>query len=237
MTIIPLAVAITAELALVAIGAGLVARGRWRLSYFFSLYLATALLSNVLATWWPTRFWNWPFWAAKESAYPALKVGIGLEVAWRTFRRFPVARGAGGKCALVVLALTLLSVMASPTLTSDHAFYAWACHELCPRVTTGAIWLMAATLVLVLWYRLPMHPFHISLITSIGIYSMFLSVLNASTATYGYLGLRYVYFFDFPIYLLLVVWWTYVAWRADSSLTLAHEEVLRQLQTRMVLCG
>jgi hypothetical protein len=47
------------------------------------------LLPGWLIFQFPERFWNWPFWHFKENLHTALKLGIALELTWRTSRAFP----------------------------------------------------------------------------------------------------------------------------------------------------
>jgi hypothetical protein len=85
------AVALGVEAALLAVMLGLVVRGRWRASWFFASYVLVVLAGNVLVTWWPASFYTPGFWMAKQLVYDAVKLGLALELAWRTFSAFPGA--------------------------------------------------------------------------------------------------------------------------------------------------
>src|SRR5215470_11396343 len=71
---------------------GILARRRYRICYTFLLYLGAVLLSDLLITFWPERFYLRSFWLLKEILNNALRFGVALELSFRTFRAFPGAR-------------------------------------------------------------------------------------------------------------------------------------------------
>ena len=100
------------KLALVAVLAGLVARGRARLCWSFAAYLVAILVGNSLASLWPSRFYTPGFWVLKQAAYDVLKMAVALELAWRAFEKFPGAmRTARGTLLALLAASTLVPVI------------------------------------------------------------------------------------------------------------------------------
>jgi hypothetical protein len=55
---------------------------------------------------------------------------------------------------------------------------------------SGTIWLMAATLALAQWYRVPVHPFHAAVLTSFAVYLAWTTTLESLVAFYGYEAVR-----------------------------------------------
>ncbi len=116
------AVAISVEVAFVAIALGLALRGRWQLCWAFAAYIPVALVGNIMVTWWPERFHVYWFWMGKQIAYDVLKLGIALEVAWRAFRIFPGARAIVRRVLLLILVVTTAMVLATPLDSSGSWF-------------------------------------------------------------------------------------------------------------------
>lgn len=228
------AVAFLVEAAFVATIAGLVVRGRWRLSWFFSAYVIAAFTGNVLVTWWPRVFFVPGFWIAKEAAYDVLKMGIGLELAWRTFRVFPGARATAGRVAATVIAITTVTTMAASGRGID---YFGAFGDLHPRVVNGTVWLLAATFAVAQWYRVPIHPFHSAVLASLGAYLAVFGVLLRLVGLFGWTTLPYFNALDPPAYLLVTLYWLGIAWRPESAAALAYAETLRKVELRTASCG
>src|SRR5438105_1772021 len=89
-----------------ATAVGLVARGRWRLCWFFGPYLWWWLIFGVLRTSFPDRFWTRSFFMEVQGVADLLKLGIALELWWRIFRLFSGAASAARKAALAILGVT-----------------------------------------------------------------------------------------------------------------------------------
>src|SRR5712691_10052069 len=109
MTTSQLALLIAVDSVLVVAAFGLVFRGRWRLALFFSAYVPVIVTCGLLLVIAPQFFFATWFWMAKQVAYDLLKLGIALELAWRTFRVFPGARAAARRTMLAILTLTTLA--------------------------------------------------------------------------------------------------------------------------------
>ena len=76
MTDLQLVVAHAAKVALLALIAGIVWRGRARLCWSFALYALAILLGNILVSLWPSRFLTPSFWMLKQGVYDILKMAI-----------------------------------------------------------------------------------------------------------------------------------------------------------------
>lgn len=234
MTLDQRAVALLTEAALLAIGTGLLVRRRWRLSWFFSAYVLAAFTGNVLVTWWSPLFFVPGFWMAKQAVYDALKIGLAVELAWRTFRAFPGARAAARQMTAAVLAVTTVAAMA---VSGSGLNYLGAFGDLHPRVVNGTVWLLAATFVVAQWYRVPIHPFHSAVLASYGAYLALFGVLLSLVGLYGWAALPYFNALDPPAYLLATLYWAVIAWRTESAVALAHAETLRKVELRTASCG
>ena len=232
MTPDQLAVAVGVEAALIAVALGIVVRGRWRESWLFAAYVPVVLTGNVLVTWWPSLFYTPGFWMAKQLVYDGLKLGLAIELAWRTFSAFPGARAGARKLALVVLAITTVAVVGVVPTDSVSSVYLTAVGQLHPRALNGTIWLMAATIGLAQWYRVPVHPFHAAILTSFGAYLAVFSVLLRLLGLYGWTALPYVNAVEPLAYLLLVCFWAYRAWGPETETSLTYAETLRKLRLR-----
>jgi hypothetical protein len=240
MTPLLRAIAIAGHIALLTVGAGLIVRRRWRLSAFFSAYVAFGLVVNPLFVWWPSHFHSRWFYLAVQTVADILKFGIGLELAWRTFRPFPGARSWALPTALIVLAATALAAAAVPIGANAEAWEV-VVGEFFPRVKAGTIWLMAVTLVLAHWFHVPVHRFHAALLTS------FVSYLGVSSAmlwlTEGGGGGAFGVDRDLvdTIHagadLVMAGFWARTAWRPDTASDIAHWETVRRLQTATALLG
>jgi hypothetical protein len=212
---------------------GLIVRGRWRLSWFFTAYVAAAFVCEALVTLWPSRFWALWFWVLKQASYDVLKLCFALEIAWRTFGPFPGAGLAIRRVACVVLLATAFTVLtlpldgASPTI--NRSIFA----TVHPRIANGTIWLMLGIFGLARWYRVPVHPFHGAVMTGFVVYLAIFSSENTLAHIYGFDSVwPYLRAFDPVAYCLLVVWWTHVIWRPDAVETRAHMETLQHIQAR-----
>jgi hypothetical protein len=172
----------------------------------------------------------------KQLAYDVLKLGIALEVAWRTFRIFPGAGATVRRVVLLILVVTTAMVLAAPFDSSVSWFLTMSGH-IQPRVVNGTTWILAATMGLAFFYRVPLHPFHTGLISSLAAYLAVFGTLLRLEGLYGWAAQPYLNALDPAAYLLLTCWWARIAWRPDSEVALAHAEVLRKLELRAASCG
>jgi len=217
-----------------AIAAGLIMRGRWRLSLSFAGYIALGLTGHLLVLVSPELFFTGPFWMVVQSGFDILKLGIALEAGWWTFRAFPGAASVARKTGLLILALTAVAANAVPLVSPNSSSFETALVSFHPRVSDGAIWLMAAILAIAHWYRVPVHRFHAALLTSLAVYLAFFTWLLRLFAGRDFDAVRgYVNALDPAVFLLLSCWWAHIAWRAENTADRARMNTLRELRLRM----
>ena len=195
---------------------GVFVRRRYRVWFIFALFLGVSLLCTLLMLCWPRVFYTRDFWQGKENALNLLRFAMALELAYRTFRAFPGALATLRWVLLFVLVTTLLAIIAVSGGAGDfQSFMA----DLQPRVLNGSIWLFTAIAALILWYRLPVHPFHKAVLMS---YVPFLLVFTVSMNAWAELrawtatGWPRAWFVTHPYqiaYLALMIHWSYAAWR------------------------
>jgi hypothetical protein len=224
---------LTACLLLVAI-CGLFVRGRARLSWAFLAYLVAVFLGNRLVTWWPDRFWNYYFYQGKEATYASLTVLAAFEIALLTFAMFPVARRRATLAMLAVLVLSL----AAADLHLDGAAFAWlrSLGLLTPGGQAGRLWLFVIPALVATYYRVPLHPFHRSVLAGFALYLAGYCCLlgfveaNSGTGRSAYLEAQaYLRALDPIAFAASVGVWTWAALRAPRSAD-AVAPVLRELQ-------
>jgi hypothetical protein len=187
--------------------AGVVWNRRYRTCWSFAVYLVAALACEAAVVLWPQRFFHWWFFITKQAVYDILKVGIALELAHQAFLVFPGARAAGRRVVFAVLA-------ASTALIGWSSIHLRTWTDWQPPVVSATIWLFAATAVVVLWYRLPLHAWHRAILLGLTPYSLvfvtLLSVLQkwGAREAYATLGLL-----DSIAFLAITAWWAVAAWR------------------------
>jgi hypothetical protein len=209
---------------------GLMARGRWRLSFALPAYLASALTACFLVMGWQDRFYTRAFWMIVQAVLAILRLALVLEVAWRTFRVFPGAKAAARKALLAVIATTALAVSAAPTAINGWDSFQTALGHVHPLVLNGTIWMICVTLVAAHWFRVPIHPFHAAVLTSFAVYLGCFTSLIRFLVLGGFDELRaYVNALDGTAYLLLSCWWAYVAWRRETPGAAAYAQTLAKL--------
>jgi hypothetical protein len=135
---------------------------------------------------------------------------MAIELAYRTFRAFPGAHATVRWALLLVLVTTLVAVVAISGGGSDfRSFVA----DLQPRVLNGSIWLFTAIAALILWYRLPVDPFHkVVLLSYVPFLLVFTVTLNALGSLGWERGWSVTYLYQLS-YLALMVHWARAAWR------------------------
>jgi hypothetical protein len=191
---------------------GLLVTRRWRLWYTFALLLLVVSLHDGLVALWRERFHRGAIWRAKESALILIRLAMVVELTVRVFRRFPGALATARRLLVVIFVSTFLAVLALPVRQAGHEGFVG---EVMPRVLNGTIWLFAALAILILWYRLPVHWFQKRILLS---YVLYLLVFTAAMNTLGDLGWQRAAWADMlsvVAYLMLLVYWTYQAWRPE----------------------
>ena len=216
MSELQVAVSHLVKLALVAVLAGLVARGRARLCWSFAAYLAAILVGNSLASLWPSRFYTPEFWVLKQGVYDALKMAVALELAWRAFEAFPGAMRTARVAMLCLLGISTLSLGALTPPSSYMTLWEWQ-----PGSATAALWLLTATALLVVWYQVPVHDWQRAIMLGLAPYLLvFVTVLDLLKRR-GWAARPEIGIVDSVAYLSLLAFWTWAVWRRDPSPPLA----------------
>jgi hypothetical protein len=204
---------------------GILVQRRHRLCWPFLFYLLAILIGNSLVAFWPDRFFDQTFWMLKQSVYDIAKLAVALDLADSAFRSFPGARATARfvlLCILIVTGAAIIgvSVSAPPSVVLGE----WH-----PRILSGTIWLMTATAVLVVWYRLPVHTFQRAILLGFTSYLLvFTTVLNVLRA-HGWDLRQQLSLVDTFAYAGVMAWWAHATWRADEKLAVAPQ-VLQRLQ-------
>jgi hypothetical protein len=188
---------------------GLIVRRHYRRALFFTLYVVSVFVPAVLMRLWPERFFTPEFWQAKEIVIDVLRFAFALELALRTFRSFPTALRTLRLALLFVLIVTLGIVV---SVTPAHLDYVSFVGQIHPRILSGSIWLFTAIAALILWYRVPVHPLYKRVILSYVPFLLFSSVANHALGSLGFVRGWAMNAADQFAYVLLLVYWTFVAW-------------------------
>jgi hypothetical protein len=210
MTAVQAWIGYAGTVALATVVAGVLVRRRYRLWYFFALFLVTTLISTLMMAAWPGNFHTRGFWQAKETALNVLRFAMALELGFRTFRAFPGALAMLRWALLLVLTVTFVAVI---VVSGDGVDFRSFVSDLQPRVLNGSIWLFTGIAALILWYRLPVHPFHKAVLLSyVPFLLVFTMALNALTSL-GWERGWYVNYAYQLAYFALMIHWACAAWR------------------------
>src|SRR2546426_9828928 len=106
MTTAQTLIACVGTILLASVLAGVLVRRRYRMWWFFTLFLAVTFVSTIMLVAWPSRFYTKGFWQAKETALNFIRFAMGLELAYRAFRAFPGALATARWALLFVLGVT-----------------------------------------------------------------------------------------------------------------------------------
>jgi hypothetical protein len=229
MSLIENAVALVGDVLILVAVLGILARRRYRICYTFLLYLSAVLVSDVLLTF---VLYTKLFWLLKEVLINALRFGVALELSLLTFRAFPGARSTARGIVLLLLVVTLVTVVAVSGDGNHSVGMAPPTVELIagkiqPRLLNGTIWLFTAIAAVILWYRLPVDPFHKAiLIGFVPFLLIFTSGLNILDS-YGWdQRLRtYVNYAQTVAYSILAGYWARAAWMPAGAPIQAPEGV------------
>jgi hypothetical protein len=227
-------VSLTGDLLILAAVVGILVRRRYRICQTFVLYLGAVLVSDLLQIFGPGRFYTKLFWLLKEVLINALRFGVALELSFRTFRAFPGARSTARGVVLLLLAVTFVTVVAvsgdgSHGVSSGPPTFEMIAGRIQPRLLNGTIWLFAAIAATILWYRLPVDPFHkailIGFVPYLLIFTTGLNILDS----YGWDLRSFVNFAQVGAYFALMAYWAHAAWLPAAAPVQAPERV-RALQ-------
>jgi hypothetical protein len=227
MATLQLVLAHATKLALLALVAGIVLRGRLRQCWAFPAYLLAILVGNSLASFWPGRFYTAAFWIFKQALYDLLKMAIAMELAYRAFRVFP---GAWRTAGIVLLAILGSSTVLLAALT-PHSTYGtlW---EWQPSVVTAAIWLLTATALLVVWYRVPIRDWQRAIVLGLGPYLLVSVTLIEMLHRRGWGARTEIGLLDSVAYLAVLLYWLRAGWRRPSPSERIIDAIDRGRQAR-----
>ena len=207
---------------------GVLARGRHRACLSFVLYVAAVVASSILIGMWPERFYVFDFYLLKEIVHNLLKFAVALELAYRTFRGYPGALSSARVLIGLVLVATLLVTLSAPPVYGESDLTG----ELHARVLNGTIWLLTVIAVLILWYRIPVDPFHKAILTGFVPYLLVFSIGMRAITEMGYVESKPFQLAHAIAYNVLVAYWNYAAWRTDPVRGVAPGELARQSARR-----
>jgi hypothetical protein len=218
------------KLGLLSVLVGLFVRHRAHLCCSFVAYLAWALVSNSLITFWPDQFYTQWFYMLMQAVQDLLKLCIAGELAYRTFRAFP---GAAARVRLLLAPVFLVPVLFLSKVPAGASF-----EQLLrlyqPQVLTGVIWVMTAITLLIAWYRVPVHPMNRAILIGFAAYLLTFTTLLNILRDFGFNNLmRFIGIADSYAYLALLAGWSYAAW-VPARRPVVSLDVLRRLQLEPV---
>jgi hypothetical protein len=219
-------------LCLVVLG-GLAARRKVHVCRLFVPYLGAVALADLLQLVWPDTFYRQWFWLGSQLVIDVLRFALALELTYWTFRAFPSARATARGVLLVVLLITLALVFAGTgNLEAPEGAPALGplISRVQPRVVNGAIWLLAAIAGLILWYRLPVHPFHKAILIGYVPYLLVFTVSLNLIESYGWDVRAQVNYLHPTAFVAVLAYWAVAAWRRAEAPVQApnHERRLEQ---------
>lgn len=192
----------------------LLLRRSYRVCLSFTLYVVAVLFPSLLFVVSPTSY-TWDNYLLREIVHNLLKFAIALELGYRTFRAFPGAWTQAKRVMLAIVVLIGLVVIAAITSQRDPADIQAEWHA---RVLNGTIWLFTGIAVLILWYRLPVHPFHKAILVGFVPYLLIFSFGMRALVEMGWDAARQYQRFHTLAYLALLVYWNRAAWsRAPAT--------------------
>jgi hypothetical protein len=191
---------------------GLLVRGHWRAWYSFAAY--TLILSVFSSLYFISAelFYSPRVWMLQENVLNAVRFGMALELAARTFRGYPGARSTLNFVVTLVVGATLALVLPSASQGADYASFISVMQ---PRLISGSVWLFTAIAALILWYRLPVLAFRKTILLSYLPYLIFSTVFLDLLRQHDWppiLG-----YLNQVVYLALVSFWVYTAWKVTVT--------------------
>jgi hypothetical protein len=199
--------------------AGILVRRRAHLCWTFVAYLVTVLVLNSLISFWPEHFFNTWFWVLAHVLFTGLRMGIAVELTFRTFQAFPGAKVTARRLLFGLLLATSFALVASPDgiESANKGWYELVALDLQPRVLTGAIWLMNGLAILITWYRVPVHTYHKALLLGFVPYLLIFTTLLSLLKQWGWGFLPYVQALDPVAFMALMGFWAWIAWRPETQ--------------------
>ena len=198
--------------------AGLVVHRRDRLCRSFLAYVVLVFATDRLILGWPGTFDRALFWYVKESAFWILKIAIAAEIGLLTFARLPRARHIlTVMVAALVIAGDVAQLVPIPVKPGDAI--EWVSGVISPRGQAGILVLLAAVLALAAFYRVPIHPFHRSIVLGFALYLLAYTGALTVLREVGSAGYRTFLYMDPTAYAATVGVWAWAAWRRAPALS------------------
>ena len=215
----PLVLQVGGKLALVAVLAGIVARGRFSDCRTFVIYLMAVLLTETAVSLYPSRLFRLDVWILQQLLFNLCKLAVAIELFRRAFALFPGARSTARLAWTVVVVLTTLSIAAvtPDRVSSAKEFYPSFAFAIQPRIVNATIWLFVITARLVSFYNLPWSDWHRAISLGFCVYLViFVTALNLLRKM-GWGVLDAFNRVDGTAYVLLTLWWAWAAWRKEPE--------------------
>lgn len=197
---------------MLAILVGVYRRRLYRVCRVFPVYVGAVLAGDVVVTVCPPCF-TWAFWLFKETTYAVLLFAMAVELSRLVFQAFPGALAAARRVLLVALVLILFAVLSAHTGLDDPP---WV-QQIQPRVMNGTALLFAALWGLILWYHLPVHPFHLAIVQGLVPYLLVSTVLLRLLAMWGVESREWTGLTDSCAYVSMLLYWLWAVWRNDAG--------------------
>jgi hypothetical protein len=179
----------------------------------FLLFLVTVLLTDVLAEFWPQRFWNQDFYLIRESVHNVLRFAVALEIAYFAFRKFPGARSTARALLFMLLSTTLFTVLAASWEFARLPDFEAIIGQIQLPQLIGVVWLLMGIAILILWYRLPVDRMHKAILMGWIPYLLIFSAGLKLAAVYGWAHyIPWVNYVTSGAYFLLLTYWARSAW-------------------------
>jgi hypothetical protein len=191
---------------------GILSRGRFHYCRSFVVFLAAVFTGDLLTMSWPSVFYTKPVWIALQLFYAVMKMGIAAELAATVFEAFPGAKARARRTLFVMLIITASMMVGMPKTVDPMVLF----REWMPRLMSGTIWLMTGITILVVYYRIPLDPFHRAILTGSVTYNLITVSLYDLLRRYGWHYLDYVDALQAPTYLVLLLYWARASWRPDT---------------------
>lgn len=214
-----------AMVTMVAILLGVWRRRLYRVCHSFPVYVAAVLAGDVLVHGWRDIFYTWDFFMLKETIYAVVLFVLSLELSRLVFQAFPGALIAARRLLLVAMVLILLAVLSA----YPDAGKIPIAQQIQPRVMNGTALLFAAVWGLILWYHLPVHPFHLAIVQGLVPYLLVSTVLLRLLAMWGIENRAWMGLADSVAYVLMLVYWAWAVWRPEAAPP-ADPSLIRRVQ-------
>lgn len=205
--------------------AAIVRRRHYKACLSFPLYVVAVFLPSLVFAVWPKTF-TWESYVLREIVHNLLKFAIALELAYRTFRAFPSAMSTARRILLlllVVIAVVTLGALLPARNPGDIDIESHA------RILNGTIWVFTAIAAMILWYRLPVHPFHKAILVGFVPYLLVFSLGLQALVEMGEKA-RWLQRTHTLAYVALLLYWNRAAWSRAPALVASprHAHQARQ---------